>query len=142
MIENLDRFRPVPFYFLTTSDPAEYSDEAIEKAMDEVKQAGFGGIVFFNKPPYGFTEEEYLSDYWFDISEKFILACKKRGLKFWVNDGFNYPPGDAAGRIARVAPELKQYRLRPNAGGKFIAEETDFCHFYKVNSFICDRSFD
>ena len=126
MIENLDRFRPVPFYFLTTSDPAEYSDEAIEKAMDEVKQAGFGGIVFFNKPPYGFTEEEYLSDYWFDISEKFILACKKRGLKFWVNDGFNYPPGDAAGRIARVAPELKQYRLRPNAGGKFIAEETDW----------------
>ncbi len=124
MIENLDRFRPIPFYFLTTSDPAEYSDEAIEKAMDEVKAAGFGGIVFFNKPPHGFTEEEYLSDCWFDISEKFILACRKRGLQFWVNDGFNFPPGDAAGRIARVAPELKQYRLVPNADGELLVEET------------------
>ena len=120
----LDSFRPKPFYFLTTSDPAEYTDEAVKTAMQEVKACGFGGIVFFNKPPTGFTEKEYLSDLWFEVTEKFILQALELGLEFWVNDGFNYPPGDAAGRIAEVAPELKQMRLRPNKEGKMIVEET------------------
>ena len=126
MLPTLDSCRPKPFYFLTTSDPAEYSDEAIRAALLEVKECGFGGIVFFNKPPTGFTEKEYLSDFWFEVSEKFIINCLDLGLEFWVNDGFNYPPGDAAGRIAEVAPELKQYRLRPNPEGKLITEETDW----------------
>ena len=124
MYPSLDSFRPKPFYFLTTSDPAEYSDEAVKSAMQEIKDCGFGGIVFFNKPPTGFTEKEYLSDHWFEVTEKFILQAIELGLEFWVNDGFNYPPGDAAGRIEEVAPELKQYRLRPNAEGKLIAEVT------------------
>ena len=75
MYPSLDSFRPKPFYFLTTSDPAEYSDEAIRAALLEVKECGFGGIVFFNKPPTGFTEKEYLSDFWFEVSEKFIINC-------------------------------------------------------------------
>ena len=32
----LDRFRPVPFYFLTTTDPADYTDEAVFSAMQRV----------------------------------------------------------------------------------------------------------
>lgn len=115
---------PVPFYFLTVSSPDEYSDQNVKTAMQEVKDAGFGGIVFFNKPPLGFNETEYLSDFWFEVTEKFILAARELELEFWVNDGFNFPPGDAAGRIEKVAPDLKQYRLRPNPDGELIAEAT------------------
>ena len=53
-MNNLDAFRPIPFYFLTTRNPADYTKKAVDDAMDAVKQAGFGGIVFFNKPPHGF----------------------------------------------------------------------------------------
>ena len=124
MVRELDNFRPVPFYFITTSDPADFTDAAVNDAMQKVKDAGFGGIIFFNKPPHGFNETEYLSDFWFEVTEKFIIAARKLGLQFWINDGFNYPPGDAAGRIEKAAPYLKQYRLRPNPEGKCIPEAT------------------
>ncbi|MBQ4268346.1 MAG: hypothetical protein IJB97_01710 [Clostridia bacterium] len=37
--------------------------------LTELKKAGFGGIVLFNKPQNGFNKEEYLSDKWFDMVE-------------------------------------------------------------------------
>ena len=126
MLPTLDSCRPKPFYFITTSDPAEFSDAAVRAAVQEVKDCGFGGIVFFNKPPTGFNEKEYLSDLWFEVTEKFIVNCRELGLEFWVNDGFNYPPGDAAGRIAEVAPELEQFRLVANDEGKLIPVVTEW----------------
>lgn len=126
MLPTLDSCRPKPFYFITTSDPAEFSDEAVKAAVQEVKDCGFGGIVFFNKPPTGFDEKEYLSDLWFEVTEKFIVNCRDLGLEFWVNDGFNYPPGDAAGRIAEVAPELEQFRLIANDEGKLVPVVTEW----------------
>lgn len=114
----LDRFRPIPFYFLTTSDPVHYTEEAVFNAMQRMKDLGYGGIVLFNKPPVGFDAEEYLSDFWFTVTHRFILAARKLNMQLWFNDGFNYPPGDAAGRIEKVAPGLKQRRLKPNPEGK------------------------
>ena len=114
----LDPFRPVPFYFLTTTDPADYTSSAVYEAMKRMKEQGFGGIVLFNKPPHGFDCHTYLSDYWFEVTGYFIEAARKLGLQLWINDGFNYPPGDAAGRIEAVNPALKQHRLRSNPEGK------------------------
>ena len=121
--KNLDQYRPVPFYFLTTTDPAAYTEDAVMKAMTLCKEQGFGGIVLFNKPPHGFDSKTYLSDYWFEVTERFIKAARELDLQLWINDGFNYPPGDAAGRIMEVAPELKQHRLRVNDEGKLDVVE-------------------
>ena len=52
--QTLDQFRPVPFYFLDTCDPADYTAEAVSEAMERMKELGYGGIVLFNKPPMGF----------------------------------------------------------------------------------------
>jgi hypothetical protein len=41
----LDSFRPIPFYFLNTVNPQDYTAEAVLEAMDLLKQQGFGGIV-------------------------------------------------------------------------------------------------
>ena len=118
MANTLDSFRPIPFYFLTTRNPDDYTTEAVGAAMDAVKAAGFGGIVFFNKPPHGFDEATYLSDFYYEVLEQFVLASRERELALWINDGFNFPPGDAAGRIEKRNPTLTQQRIRPNEEGR------------------------
>lgn len=116
--QTLDQFRPVPFYFLDTVDPADYTEEAVFRAMQKMKDLGYGGIVLFNKPPLGFDSQGYLSEFWFTLTGRFIQAARKLHLQLWINDGFDYPPGDAAGRIEAADPSLKQLRLKPNPEGK------------------------
>lgn len=120
----LDTFGPLPFYFINTTSDEDLSREAIRQAMSEVKAAGYGGIFFFNKPPCGFTPQTYLSDWYFEVLERFILACRENDLALVANDGFNFPPGDVAGRLAQVAPWLKQQRLKPNPDGHLEVLET------------------
>ena len=122
-IPSLDEFRPVPFYFITTQDPKDFEGSKIEEAMRRVKEAGYGGIVFFNKPPKGFDATTYLSDYYFNVLERFIIAARNESLAVWINDGFNFPPGDAAGRIKKVNPDLVPLRIRPNAEGRLDVVE-------------------
>ena len=111
-------FRPIPFYFINTARKEELTPEACRDAMRDLAEAGFGGCVLFNKPPTGFDEKGFLSDSWFDAIGNFIRAGREFHLQMWINDGFNFPPGDAAGRIEAVDPSLKQHRLRPNPEGK------------------------
>ena len=125
-IPSLDEFRPIPFYFITTQDPKDFDGDKIPAAMRRVKEAGYGGILFFNKPPKGFNEETYLSDYYFDVLERFVVAAKNESLAVWINDGFNFPPGDAAGRIAKANPSLVPMRIRPNAEGRLDVVEVSW----------------
>lgn len=124
MARLLETYGPLPFYFINTTSDEDLSKEAIRKAMADVKAAGFGGIFFFNKPPYGFTPQTYLSDWYFEVLERFILACRENDLALVANDGFDFPPGDVAGHIAKVAPWLKQLRLKPNPEGRLEILET------------------
>ncbi|MBE6917588.1 MAG: hypothetical protein E7470_06810 [Ruminococcaceae bacterium] len=103
--------RPIPFYFLTTSDEAELSYEKAYESLSTLKARGFGGAVLFNKPPHGFNAEEYLSDKWFRVIENFIKAGITLDLEMWINDGFDYPPGAAAGKVKKVDPSLVMYKL-------------------------------
>jgi len=107
----MKNFRPKPFYFINTAAPEALTPEECRKSMQRLYDLGFGGCVLFNKPPAGFTEELYLTDRWLDALENFIVAGRELDLEIWLNDGFNYPPGDAAGRIKKVAPYLGQQRL-------------------------------
>lgn len=105
-------FRPKPFFFITTSNPEELTVEEFTKTLTHLKQTGFGGIVLFNKPIEGFNAKKYLSDEWFSMIENAAIACKNLGLDMWINDGFDYPPGDVAGKVYEIAPELKQKRIK------------------------------
>ena len=99
-------FRPKPFYFITSTKPEELTLEKMRESLIRLKDSGFGGIVLFNKPPAGFNEETYLSESWFKMVENAAKACKELSLAMWINDGFNFPPGDVAGRVRKVAPHL------------------------------------
>ncbi|MEI8246524.1 MAG: hypothetical protein WCI51_11880 [Lentisphaerota bacterium] len=123
---NIDDFRPVPFYFINTMESSAVSRNAIFESMHKLKSAGFGGCVVFNKPPDGFSEKEYLEQPWFELTRNFAEAGKKFDLQIWLNDGFNFPPGDAAGRIRKIAPWLKQQRFVRDAGGKIQIKEVEW----------------
>lgn len=123
---NIDKFRPIPFYFLNRIYDEDISTESIAVAMKELKEAGFGGCVLFNKPPDGFTSEQYLEKPWFDVVTKFAEISQQLKLQLWINDGFDFPPGAAGGRIAKVAPHLKQRRFRKNSNNNIEVTEADW----------------
>ncbi len=114
---NYDSFRPVPFYFINTRSPEELTAFEIDKSMKKVKDSGFGGIVFFNIYSEGFDQASYLSDFFFEVTERFILACRKYNLEFWVMDGYSCPPGEVGGKIKAIAPQLVQQRLTRKTDG-------------------------
>ncbi len=119
-MSSLDDFRPIPFYFLNTTVPEDLNAKSADDAMSRLKDAGYGGCILFNKPPTGFDLDLYLSDFWFKTLENFLVAARKYGLKIWINDGWDFPPGDAGRRIADTAPHLKQQRLTRTPDGKVV----------------------
>ena len=119
----MNHHRPIPFYFINTTEPNALSQSEADAAMRRMADLGFGGIVLFNKPPTGFDRAGYLSDAWFGMTGNFVRAALKEGLELWVNDGFNFPPGDAGGRIEARDPALRQHRLHPNPDGRLEVVE-------------------
>lgn len=109
--QEIFKYRPKPFFFITTDDEKEFSVEKIHESLLDLKNCGFGGFVLFNKPPTGFNAKNYLSDSWFSMVRTFAQVAKKYGLEMWINDGFDYPPGNVAGKIQSIDPTLHQKRI-------------------------------
>ena len=123
--EEIDASRPVPFYFITTTDPEELTYEAFHASLQKLKAEGFGGIVLFNKPQGGFSEEEYLGEAYFSMVRNACEACRALGLRMWINDGYDFPPGAVCGRIREIAPHLKQQYLRL-VNGEAVVKTADW----------------
>ncbi|MBE5737843.1 MAG: hypothetical protein E7348_05525 [Clostridiales bacterium] len=104
-------YRPLPFFFLTTSNMSEYTDQKVRQSLLDLIDCGYGGLILFNKPPRGFDKKSYLSNDWFSVVRKFCVYCKELGLKLWINDGHDYPPGSVAGRVYDIDPTLNQKHL-------------------------------
>lgn len=126
MLPDSNKFRPKPFYFLTDVSENALSAESVNAAVDNLVESGFGGCVLFNKPPNGFSREDFLGPAWFRCVRRFAEAARDRELSIWINDGFDFPPGDAAGRIEAVAPELQQRYLALDESGEVIERVADW----------------
>ena len=113
-------YRPKPFFFITTSDDSDLTLERTRQSLKELKDCGFGGFILFNK---AYTEANYLGDGWFTMVENFAIAARELGLEMWINDGFDFPPGNVAGKVEKIAPELKQKRVRMENGTLTVKEE-------------------
>lgn len=120
----MNNFRPIPFYFINTWEGLTRS--AVFTAMEKMQDAGFGGCIVFNKPPDGFSSEDYLGDEWFEMVGHFAEAGRELGMQIWINDGYNFPPGNAGGRIEKINPSLKQQMLQKAPDGSIEVVEPDW----------------
>jgi hypothetical protein len=60
------------------------------------------------------------------MSEKCAKAGRQLQMQIWINDGFDFPPGDAGGRIQKVNPALKQQMLKAKGKNKVEIVELDW----------------
>jgi hypothetical protein len=56
--------------------------------------------------PRSGCEIAYLSEEWFDTVGHFICAAQELDMQLWLYDDFNWPSGDAGGRIT-AHPEFR-----------------------------------
>lgn len=124
--KQLEPFRPIPFYYITSHDPEELSYESFYKDLSAMKEAGYGGVIIFNRPPEGFNQELYFTEAWFDMVGNCIRACADLGLRVWINDDYDCPPGDMGGRLEKIAPHLKPLRLFLTDDGEVEVREVEW----------------
>ena len=116
---DMTQYRPLPFYFLNGRDPeTDYAEAVIDRNMRKLRDCGFGGCILFNSPGAGFGRDAYLSEAFFEVTRRFVLAAGRYGLKIWFTDGWRCPSGDVGGRIEKIDPSLKQRRLARGKDGK------------------------
>jgi len=118
---DMQKYRPLPFYFLNTGDPSAYTEEKIDIKMRELYEDGFGGAILFNCAGDGFDNDRYLTEEFFAVTERFILAAEKYGLKIWITDGWRCPSGDVGDKVEKRNSEIYQRRLVRNADGNVEA---------------------
>lgn len=106
----ISKYRPMPFWFWNFTEKDDYR-AIIKDDIFQMHQKGLGGFVIFNKPPFGFDLETYLGEDWFKACRIALDAATKYKIKVWINDGFDYPPGDLAGRMKQLCPEAVHQEL-------------------------------
>lgn len=85
-----------------TGKPAECE---IVAYMNSLHENGIEQILLY---PRSGCELEYLSEEWFDTIGKFLKTAKKLDMDVWLYDEFNWPSGDAGGKVS----SNKKMRLR------------------------------
>ena len=80
----------------------EHEIEDIAKCLKE------NGIYQAMIYPRSGCELEYLSNEWFDTIEKYIISAQKLNMNIWLYDDFNWPSGDACGKVTKI----KDFRLK------------------------------
>ena len=64
--------------------------------LKSLSENGIGGLMIY---PRSGCELEYLSEEWFSTVNNIIEGSFELGLDVWLYDDFNWPSGDAGGRI-------------------------------------------
>lgn len=80
------------------------SADEIHEYMISLRDNGIYQALLY---PRSGCEIEYLSDEWFCVIGHFISSAKSLGMSIWLYDDFNWPSGDAGGRVSA----FKDFRL-------------------------------
>ena len=94
-----------------------------EKIFEYLKRLSDNGIEQVMLYPRSGCEIEYLSEDWFNTIEVFVRFAKKLDMRVWLYDDFNWPSGDAGGRVTKIERfRLKAIQFRGDAVGKISSK--------------------
>lgn len=84
-----------------------------QRLHDILAQYASAGITQFLVYPRSGCELEYLSDEWFDTVEALVEEAKTLGFtSIWLYDEFNWPSGQAAGKVMAAREDFKLQTLQ------------------------------
>ena len=78
--------------------------ERIKEYLHSLHENGIEQILLY---PRSGCELEYLSEEWFSTVGNFITVAEALDMSIWLYDDFNWPSGDACGRVTAI----EEYRL-------------------------------
>ncbi len=90
-------FRPVTMWFWND----DLRKEEITFQLEQFKQQGVCEV--FVNAVWGINVD-YLSDEYFAYVQHAVAECKRLGLKYWIYDEFNWPSGNAGGKLQEKYP--------------------------------------
>ena len=92
------------------------TDREIFTYLKELKENGIEQVMIY---PRSGCEVEYMSEKWFETVACFLKNIKQLNMTAWLYDDFNWPSGDAAGKVsAREEFRLKSIRIRGEETGR------------------------
>ncbi|HRU04379.1 MAG TPA: glycosyl hydrolase [Candidatus Brocadiia bacterium] len=103
--------RPAPFWFWNDVSPGRFSRRIVVDRVRAMARGGLGGFVIFNKPDGGFGPGRFMSAAWFRACRWALEAARAEGMRVWINDDIDYPPGNLGGRMRKLAPEAYHREL-------------------------------
>jgi hypothetical protein len=153
-------FSPVPFWFINIIPDRK----TIEFQLNEMEEKGIEGFFIHARmglevPEYipepekkkgtgfyeiYFTEKRkkfqtpYLSEEWWRIVEDILEISRKKNMKVWIYDEFDWPSGTAGMKIPKEFPELRTKYLEVSVKkrGKIKFKNPKFVYLIRKNEVI------
>ena len=117
-----------------------------EQIFEYMKMLKSNGICQAMLYPRAGCELEYLSDEWFETIGNFIKSAEQLGMKIWLYDEFNFPSGNANGKVTGNEDyRLKYIYTSGDDIGKVLYAESNAGHVFGKKYFpnlICDEAVD
>ena len=95
----------------------------VERKLDALKA---GGVNSFMVYPVSVLKLEYLGQEFFEIVRAFAAGAKRRNMKMWLYDEYNWPSGTCKGRVPAESDEFKLVHLTVATNGQGYAWSRTF----------------
>lgn len=106
---------PLILFTAMTGNPGK---EDVEEMFSASRRAGFSQMMLY---PRSGLECEYMGEDWLQLVGRCLDAGRRRGMKVWLYDEYNWPSGSCKGRVPSENPEwlYAEYAVWKNADGSF-----------------------
>lgn len=131
-----------PLVLFTAVSGRPGPDEARE-IVEKSKGAGFSQIMLYARSG---LELEYMGEEWLSFVGDCLKEAKRRGMKVWLYDEYNWPSGSCKGRVPMENPEwtYTEYAVRKSVDGSFSWEVkrndqmSMYDKYFDVNAYSSD----
>lgn len=109
------------------------SESEIRDYLNNLKTNGIEQVMLY---PRSGCELDYLSDEWFETVAVYLKYAKALDLDVWLYDDFNWPSGQAAGKVTAIEKyRLKSIVVKGENLGRLQGQSTYSCSLFAEKAF-------